>query len=62
MTDNRRQEEQKFPTHEQIEQRAHELYLARGDKGRLDLEDGSLLNNNCSGNTVSELAPEQRTS
>ena len=42
MTDNRReveQEKQKFPTHDEIEKRAHELYLARGGEGGQDLDD-----------------------
>lgn len=39
MSDNRREEEQKFPTHNEIQKRAHELYLARGDKGGQDIED-----------------------
>ena len=39
MTDNRREEEQKFPTHNEIQKRAHELYLGRGGKDGQDLED-----------------------
>lgn len=42
MTDNRReveQEEQKFPTHDEIQKRAHELYLARGGEHGQDIKD-----------------------
>lgn len=42
MTDNRReveQKEQKFPTHDEIQERAHKLYLARGGKDGQDIDD-----------------------
>ena len=53
---------EEHPTHNEIQERAYELYLARGCEDGQDIQDWRSPKSNFAENTVSELEPEQQAS